>query len=215
MFKNYIRVLENKICLKGIMWRFISKCHIYILMKNKKIIVYCIGAIFEKYKDKLLWNQIVAIIDKRAENNELIMDKPVYRPSKIKYLQYDYIVVFSTKYFIEILKELVFVWDIPVEKIVPWRILFDNRLTINYEYLRNICRGLKHNNVLIREADKLDKYILNRESIGISPDSIFDACTIGEKNLPEIKYNNIFNTYEIPINKQYDIVITTDYTNLD
>lgn len=150
-------------------------------MKNKKIIVYCIGAIFEKYKDKLLWNQIVAIIDKRAENNELIMDKPVYRPSKIKDLQYDYIVVFSTKYFIEILKELVFVWDIPVEKIVPWRILLDNRLTINYEYLRNICRGLKHNNVLIREADKLDKYILNRESIGISPDSIFDACTIGEK----------------------------------
>lgn len=215
MFKNYIRVLENKICLKGIMWRFISKCHIYILMKNKKIIVYCIGAIFEKYKDKLLWNQIVAIIDKRAENNELIMDKPVYRPSKIKYLQYDYIVVFSTKYFIEILKELVFVWDIPVEKIVPWRILFDNRLTINYEYLRNICRGLKHNNVLIREADKLDRYILNRESIGISPDSIFDACTIGEKNLPEIKYNNIFNTDEIPINKQYDIVITTDYKNLD
>ena len=102
MFKNYIRVLENKICLKGIMWRFISKCHIYILMKNKKIIVYCIGAIFEKYKDKLLWNQIVAIIDKRAENNELIMDKPVYRPSKIKYLQYDYI--YDTKFFTQFLE---------------------------------------------------------------------------------------------------------------
>ena len=67
-----------------------------------KIIIYGKGRLFQRYKEKLDWNEIVAIADKGAVKNEVIQNKPIILPQDIQRLQYDYIVIFSNKLFYDI-----------------------------------------------------------------------------------------------------------------
>ena len=179
-----------------------------------KIIIYCKGKLFEKYKQQLPWEQIVAISDKITENNEIICNKPVIKPENIKTLQYDYIVVFSNDYFYEIVKELIYKHNVLPERIVSWKALLKKCIPINSNILKTLVNGLKHNNVLIREMEMFDKYVLNRESIGVPSDSLFETCSKYYKKKNSYKYDCVYSKNQIPINKKYDIVITSDYKNI-
>lgn len=179
-----------------------------------KIIIYCRGAIFRKYSDKLPWNLIVAIVDKNAEDNEMIMSIPVIRPEYINKVQYDCICVLSNKYFYEIVKELIYVYSVSAEKIVSWKVLLKKCLPINQKILKDIINGLQNKSVLIREKEIFDKYILNKESIGIPSESLFEAYSKNKESDNSYKYDYVYSEDEIPNNKKYDIVITGDYKNL-
>ena len=52
-----------------------------------KIIIYGKGRLFQRYKEKLDWNESVPIADKGAVNNELIQNNPNIHQNDIKRMQ--------------------------------------------------------------------------------------------------------------------------------
>ena len=54
-----------------------------------RIIIYSKGKKFNKYKQFINWQNVVAIADKKAENVETINDVPVILPDRICQMDYD------------------------------------------------------------------------------------------------------------------------------
>lgn len=91
----------------------------------KKYIIYGKGAIFKRFENDILWDQVIAIADKNAVNNERIHNVPVILPEHINQFDYDYISIFSSKYFDEIKIELVRKYFILELNIVSWKVILN------------------------------------------------------------------------------------------
>ncbi len=91
-----------------------------------KLIVYGLGQLFERYKNMIPMKSVEAFVDKNAEDGGELFGIPIIKPNNIKGYQFDYIVVFSDKFFKQIVRELHHEYYIPKEKIVSWRAITNN-----------------------------------------------------------------------------------------
>lgn len=107
-----------------------------------KLIIYAIGEIFYRYENEINWNCVVALADKGKHDLETIHERSVISPKEISQFQYDYIVVFSNRYYEEIRMELSGEYFISLDKILPYRSMIKSERndTIEImEYYRLLC----------------------------------------------------------------------------
>lgn len=115
-----------------------------------RIIIYALGKVFRSYKEKIDWNQIIALSDKNAEAFHDIFDIPVILPEAIKDLNYDFIAVFTSSdhLFEEIKIELTGEHFIPKDKIISWKEIVREERIATSEVLQFYQDFFKEKNVI-------------------------------------------------------------------
>lgn len=93
-----------------------------------KVIIYAVGRTFEQDKHQLNWDEIVALSDKKEWSVTELEGKPVISPQEIADYSYDIIAVFSDRLFESIRRELTGEYNVPKDKIIPWREIAANEL---------------------------------------------------------------------------------------
>ena len=67
---------------------------------DKKLIIYGMGKLFRKYKQHILWDNVIACTDKTISTPELYDNNiPVIPLQEISKKYFDYIVIFVDEYF--------------------------------------------------------------------------------------------------------------------
>lgn len=116
-----------------------------------KLIIYGLGQIYQRYKDYIPMKQVEAFVDKNAEEGKKLFGIPVITPQRLSCFEFDYIVVFSDKFFFQIQRELCYEHSIPKEKIVSWRIIVKEK-TFNpkevRDYLIDHIKANKNNSII-------------------------------------------------------------------
>lgn len=176
-----------------------------------QIIVYGKGQVFERYKDHILWENVVAIADKKASIGEMYGDIPVIRPQDIPDVSCDYIAIFSNRLFEKIKNELVGEFFVPEEKIVSWRMIVNVENHGEFKCLE-FCNTMIRQNGLKKILDvdmKLASHYLNKCEFTGTTVEIF---AIGEKKYPVYRriYQEFFATVESAKEIAYDLLILGD-----
>lgn len=186
------------------------------IVRNKyimKLIIYAIGQIFLRCKNKINWEDVVALVDKKSSEGDSIVvsnrEYPIIDPITIPELQYDYIVVFSNLYFEEIRMELSGKYFIPKDKIIPYReIVENNELSVMgfLEFCQIFCREKKCRKILDCSMSVLPRYYLTAEELfpnkEISIDGLSETITDFNVNL----YQNIYQSFS-ECDKDYDMIL--------
>lgn len=180
-----------------------------------KIIIYGKGRLFQRYMEKLDWNTIVAIADKGAGKDEFIQNKPVIHPQDIQKLQYDYIVIFSSKLFYDIRRDLIGEYYIGPEKIVSWGFLVnDEQETDIFMSMKAFIKELNIKTMLDTDMSIIPKHIFSLQEL--NADINFEIDGIGQQNnLYSHKiYRKIYNSFD-EIQDSYDLIYMINVCILD
>jgi len=179
-----------------------------------QVIIYGKGQVFERYKERVLWENVVAIADKKAIIGETIGNVPVIRPQDIQDVSCDYIAIFSNKLFENIKNELMGEYFVPEEKIVSWRMLVnadDYGEFKNLEFCNNMIRkkGLKK---VLDVGMKLASHYLDKSEFAGETAEIF---AVGEAKYPAYRriYQELFATVESAKEITYDLLMLGDCTD--
>jgi len=180
----------------------------------KRIIIYGMGQIFHRYQNKIDWNEIIAIVDKKLESNSEFRGAQLILPKQINQYIYDYIAIFSSKFFEEIKCELKGNYFIQEEKIISWKALILEECTDRQviEYYRKIIAEFQFHKILDIGMPFFPKYFFSREEILsnylIQMDGIGNETDLIGKNL----YQNILQNIEY-IDCSYEIALMWDEHN--
>ncbi len=100
--------------------------HIFnIDMRDKKIIVYGAGRLLERYQTYVNWSNVVSIMDKDiAKQGKYVHQMRIESPEKIELMDYDYVAIFTDRFFESARAYLTGNFFVPDEKVVSWRIFF-------------------------------------------------------------------------------------------
>lgn len=179
-----------------------------------RIIIYGIGKVFERYREKIKWDEIVAIADKNSIIDKIVHGFSIIPPSEINKKEYDFIAIFSNKFFEEIRMELAGEYFIPNEKIVSWRAVIDEELEMPSEILKS-CKiyfeEKKCRKILDVDMAILPKICLTKEALlpykDVILDGILSPSAIYNVNL----YDHIYKDCNDSLYK-YDVALL--YENL-
>jgi len=172
-----------------------------------KIIIYALGRIFERYKDEIDWECVVALSDKSAQSSQMMNGRPIIIPEQICDIQYDYIVVFSDQLFDTIRTELTGEYFVPQEKIIPWwEIVACERQTRIILVCIDFCRKYNCRKIVDYGMKEIPRYYLTKEEIFAEQEIILDGVGIGQTagniNLYDHIYKNISDCDDV-----YDAVL--------
>lgn len=105
-----------------------------------KIVVYGMGRIFRKYEYLINKSDVVCYVDNNASES-LCSGKVIVKPEQLNEFDYDYIVVFSLKYYNEIAYELIWTYGVNINKIVLFQWYYNlryNTINLYSEFLKLI-----------------------------------------------------------------------------
>ena len=145
-----------------------------------RVIIYAKGRVFEKNKEKILWEHVVAIADKTVVSEETICDVPVISPQSIADIQYDYIVIFSNQLFEQIKNELIGEYFVPEEKIISWRGIVEGteyEIEKKIEYFRTFIQNKQIKRALVATAAAFHKYFSNESGFGCDVNFETEGCS--------------------------------------
>lgn len=174
-----------------------------------RIIIYALGRIFERYREKLDWNQIVALADKKVKSIVDTYKIPTILPNEINSLEYDFIAVFSNDFFEEIKMELVGEYFIPQDKIISWREVIAEEGMPTAEILqfyRIFLKEKKCKKILDIGMSILSKNCLIKEEFLSDDELLLDGLWDGEKIQNDNLYDHIFKRYD-ECTEQYDAIL--------
>lgn len=163
-----------------------------------KLIIYAMGRMFERYKGKVNWNQVVALSDKRIKTDGRMEEKTVIPPNMICKQDYDYVVVFSTSLYEEIKQELIGEYFVPKDRILPWKEIIVEEKTDMLESVRKyvlFCKDKQCRTILDGKMSVLSKYWLTKNDIGFGTEVVLDGVwsdsAIENENLYDYVYESI------------------------
>lgn len=176
-----------------------------------RVIIYAKGQVFEKCKNRILWDEVVAIADKEANHGETVRNVPVIHPKKLENFQYDYIAIFSNKFFEQIKNELIGEYFVSEWKIISWKGIvkgttFETRRKI--AFLENFIKEKNIKKILDARMDIWPQYFLCKDEI--AKDALIDGIGV-EKHLGYRKiYNRIYPSVEDSRTQKYELTILWD-----
>ena len=178
----------------------------------KKFIIYAMGQVFERYKEQIDWDTVVAIVDKKPSDVKEINHVPVLTPRALKELQYDSIAIFSNKYFESIKRDLIGDYFVLPEKIVSWKELLRQEEKINYDFA--YFRDYPCKKILDVGMNVLPFYILSAEELSpisqVRIDGVKGDAFVENNNL----YRNTYNGIKM-VNKYYDAIVLSDMSAVE
>lgn len=162
------------------------------------IIIYGMGRLFQKYQEQINWQKIVAIADKKIESTSEYCGVPLIRPEEIERQTYDYVVIFSIKYFDEIKSLLTGTYFVADEKIISWKALISDNICTDAEiigYYKKIIREFQFHRILDVGMPLFDKYFYVAEEIlsdyPMHMDGVGDSTYLMGKSLYQTVYKKI------------------------
>jgi len=174
-----------------------------------KYIIYGVGKIFSLNKDKIDMKDVIGFMDKSFnENDKLYMDKEIIRPDVIKMYEYDFIVVFSSTYFDEIAKMLIWNYKVHVEKIVSYLNLFDLN---SIKYRKKLVRAIGKLYAVANRLLDIDAFIGKTQYCSKGCLNVLDCLILNRDynlsaNCTNL-YNKIYNDIQELNYKKYDLII--------
>lgn len=184
----------------------------------RKVIIYAMGKVFEKYCSGINWKEIVAIADKKERIQLNFREIPVIKPQQIMSFSFDYIAVFSNNLFEEIKSELIGCYFVPENKIISWRALFpadenmDDRIIEQY---KKIIQEFQFCRVLDIGMPYFPKYFFCKENI--LPDFKFYMDGVGNCRylMGHNLYENIYENVDECLNEYQVALLWSDFNNLN
>ena len=174
-----------------------------------KIIIYALGKMFEHYRERLNWDQIIALTDKNKKAFCEIHGVPVILPDTICKLDYDYIAIFSDEYFSEIKMELVGEYFVPQDKIISWKELIAGEkvsVAAVLPFYQNFLKRSRCKKILDFGMSMIARNCLIKEELISEKENVLDGIwstgAIRNDNL----YDHIYKKYEDCM-EQYDAVL--------
>lgn len=175
-----------------------------------KIIIYALGAVFERYRDKIIWGQVAAVSDKNSVTGETVCGKPVVHPNDLHGIDYDYLVIFSNRLFESIRMELVGEYFVPYQKIIPWREIIEDTIALRIvEFYKNFFRLRNINKVLDMESTMLSSMCLTKDELFLSQDVLLDVIQPRGDFQNVNLYDHVYKSYN-ECTVTYDAVLTGD-----
>ena len=161
---------------------------------------------FQRYKDRINWEEVIAVVDKKVDPQDMICDKPILMPQSIYELKYDYIVVFSDKYFYDIRRELIGEYFVEPDKIVSWRFLIkDDREAEAFLTLERFVDKLDVHSILDIDMSLIPRFVFSKEEMNFKSDLILDG--VGKQTYPYYKqiYRKFYNSARM-VENVYDLI---------
>lgn len=190
---------------------------------TKKVIIFGMGKILNKWINTININQVIAFTDNDTIKYDTVFgDRPCIAPKDIKKYDYDFIVIFTTNFARQIYKQLTDVIKVESEKIISWQYFIymnsDNKSIFDLTSLRTVLEVIKKmqiDNILDVYAAFEKMYIFTKDFFkkidigGIK----FDAyCGEKEKIMPIYHniYDTIYNSMDFVNEKRYDALMLID-----
>ena len=179
----------------------------------KRIVIYAMGQLFEKYQYDINWEEIIAIVDKKCEKRFEFRDIPVVTPENIANFKFDYVAIFSNKFFKEIESMLVGDYFVPQKKIISWRALVPYEREVKFPIVddyKTFIKEFAFHSILDMKMECFTKYFFCSDELFpeyfIHMDAIGAyACLMG-KNL----YKNVYANIEMCDTQKYDVTLLWD-----
>lgn len=177
-----------------------------------RIIVYAIGKLFEQHIDKIVWEHVVAIVDKEKFGAGELHGHQILCPQAVCDLDYDYIAVFSDRFYEEIRQELVGEYFVSQTKIISWREILKNKIDVS---MFNFCFFKKY--IQIKDCEKilnigtsvLSQFCLTKDSFISKQGVLLDVIQNEEKAWNINLFDNAFKNIEV-CNEKYDVALIWD-----
>lgn len=171
-----------------------------------KIIIYGKGKLFQRYMEMIDWMPVVAIADKKVDEQKEIKGKKIIHPSVIAKIEYDFLVIFSKEYFYDIRRELIGEYSVPADKILAWSFLTgqDNEWEV-FQTIRKFIVELKIDSMLDIGMSVIPKVTFTKEEVIEKQKFLLDG--LGEVAFPF--YTKIYDTVYLEddiITKRYDLI---------
>lgn len=160
-----------------------------------KIIIYALGKIFELYKEQIAWEQVVAVADKKSDILQEMRGRPVISPHTLHEWNYDYIAVFSDKWFEEIKVELAGEYFVPPDKIIPWRELVETQIDAildEVQFYKNYCKARGFKKILDAGEAVLATECWTKEAFTDSNTVQLDGLLRGKKGCNAYIYDHVY-----------------------
>lgn len=179
-----------------------------------KIIIYAVGGTFEQHRHQLNWDEIVALSDKKELSVAEINGKPVISPQEIEDCKYDVVAVFSDRLFESIRRELAGEYNVPKDKIVPWREIIPDESKAMHTMLPMIamlCQERDCKNILDIGMTVIPKRCLIKEELFEDKDIVLEGLWREGAIRTENLYDKIYESGE-ECDKQFDAILLWNET---
>jgi hypothetical protein len=177
-----------------------------------KVVIYAMGRIFERYKEKIDWSQVVALSDKNRRYDKTIHGCPVVSPEALCKLEYDFLAVFSNTLFEEIKMELSGEYFVPQDKIIPWsEIVFGQHRAVLeiIRYYKIFCQERKCKKVLDYGMSVISENCLIKDEFISGEKVILDGVYGNRAIHNESLYDHIYKKYA-ECSDYYDAILLWD-----
>ena len=171
-----------------------------------RYILYGLGKIFDRYNSLIKSEEIICLSDSNIANYSNLNGYNIVSPSDIKNIDFEYVVVFSSKYYDEIRQELIVKHDIDSKCIIPWTAFQEQNS--DYEcvelYLKHFAFYSETNRIL-DPFGLLYKYYYIRESLPTYIARI-DSFAFSKTQRQELFYDTILKGIE-ETSVHYDTIL--------
>lgn len=134
----------------------------------ERVIAYAVGTVFEKQKNNIKWENVVAVSDRNVASRGVIHGKPFIPPQEIADYEYDYVAVFSSRHFETIRLYLTRRIGISEDRILSWQAFTGANKTGSTEtawFIREYAESMSASSVLISHFPEEDMPFLLPEDL--------------------------------------------------
>lgn len=183
---------------------------------GQKVIVFGTGKNLEKYEARLNINEIDVFVDNNLQIQGMtLFGKPIIPPQEILKRNFDYIVIFSSKYFEQIYHQLLYELDVPMEKIIDFNTYIKDieyGCLPQYEQLQRLAQTLNNWGLKsILDVDMIfsERYFLCKENSYLFGNCgmVIDACANRKRfAIGRNVYQNLISDLS-QIDRRYDMIL--------
>lgn len=178
----------------------------------RKIVVYAMGKVFDQYRNIIEWDNVICVADEKEMNIEEINEVPVVHPRELRDLDYDYIAIFSNKYFEPIKRELTGTYFVSEEKIISWKEVICKEKKPEYEVvplIRCYLNATDYKKILDVGMNIIPHSVLSVGELLSNSNAIIDGVVGKDAVENNCLYYNVYKNLK-KINKHYDAIILSD-----
>lgn len=191
---------------------------------SQKIVIFGTGKLVEQYQAQINFAEIDSFVDNNPQMQETrFLGKPVISPDELANKNFDYVVIFSSKYFVQIYHQLLYELAVPMEKVVDFKTyigVIETGEWNQYEQIQNLVQVLNSSSLKsILDLDMIlsQRYFLCKESSQLfgNREIVLDAYS-SHKKFPVLRntYRKIFSDLT-QVDNHYDMSLFSNWTKFN
>lgn len=194
---------------------------------NKNIIIFGLGKLFDTYRDQIDFSKVQCLVDTNpAKQGHVLYEKNIVSPDQMKSMSFDFVVVFSTRFFLQIYYRLLYVYEVPMEKIIDFKTYFKGEQAVSLDLyshgqamaILQIFNKANFRSILDIDAFFTHTHLYSRDNdLLFKQQDIYIAACQKSKCFPIAVnlYNVIYDSLsDLDAHTKFDVAVFTDCTKL-